>query len=120
MLQTLLSHYVLFLFFFFTDTATTEIYTLSLHDALPISARLRHRRLPRARDARDLPHRDRRPPPAPPRALREDRKSTRLNSSHVSISYAVFCLKKKKKTKTLYRLLTDKPTTSPTTRTSDP
>src|SRR5438067_8358791 len=73
MLQTLLSHYVLFLFFFFTDTATTEIYTLSLHDALPIAARLRHRRLPRARDARDLPHRDRRPPPAPPRALRERR-----------------------------------------------
>src|SRR6266581_8204585 len=68
-------------FFFFNDTATTEIYTLSLHDALPISpcgaggwARSR---------------------PAHMRA-RGDRKSTRLNSSHPSISYAVFCLKKKK------------------------
>src|SRR5215204_2082618 len=69
-------------FFFFNDTATTEIYTLSLHDALPIL-----------------------PPPAPSAAspkqrrrwsLRLDRKSTRLNSSHTVISYAVFCLKKKK------------------------
>src|SRR5690349_22228827 len=72
--------------FFFNDTATTEIYTLSLHDALPISGN-----------------------PAPPRPrspessmifvsssrVRLDRKSTRLNSSHVEISYAVFCLKKK-------------------------
>src|SRR2546430_3874391 len=77
----------LFIFFFFNDTATTEIYTLSLHDALPIwqgcalhslallllgplCARLRSSR---------------------------DRKSTRLNSSDSQISYAVFCLKKKKK-----------------------
>src|SRR6516225_1628102 len=71
-------------FFFFNDTATTEIYTLSLHDALPISTS-----------------------PWPSRAGRcgwsvtstttrcgGDRKSTRLNSSHMSISYAVFCLKK--------------------------
>src|SRR5476651_937480 len=73
-------------FFFFNDTATTEIYTLSLHDALPISSRS--------------------PSPVPtPRsknctngsAKAEDRKSTRLNSSHANISYAVFCLKKKKK-----------------------
>src|SRR3989449_11522254 len=71
-------------FFFFNDTATTEIYTLSLHDALPISLarsppahRARHRRGHRGRDLRD-------------------RKSTRLNSSHGYISYAVFCLKKKK------------------------
>src|SRR5438067_10710198 len=96
--------------FFFNDTATTEIYTLSLHDALPIShARsdeLVARRL-RAARPRARPHRprgrvgeghaggacDRR---AVPDA--GDRKSTRLNSSHVSISYAVFCLKKKKKT----------------------
>src|SRR2546430_13546256 len=88
-------------FFFFNDTATTEIYTLSLHDALPISLDLA-------------------PPPAKPNkqaeaerlelvhavqilyALNErplvialDRKSTRLNSSHSQISYAVFCLKKK-------------------------
>src|SRR2546426_9184578 len=80
------------IFFFFNDTATTEIYTLSLHDALPIWAL-------------DQPS----PFPLPPqftaaamargvlavyRSL--DRKSTRLNSSHLVISYAVFCLKKKK------------------------
>src|SRR6266576_1676877 len=70
--------------FFFNDTATTEIYTLSLHDALPIFGTYRA--------------------PDPARAprfglanLAGDRKSTRLNSSHVEISYAVFCLKKKKK-----------------------
>src|SRR5215204_3767749 len=68
-------------FFFFNDTATTEIYTLSLHDALPISP---HRNRPRRcrRDARWT-------------SVRGDRKSTRLNSSHTVISYAVFCLKKK-------------------------
>src|SRR6202158_5968694 len=70
------------LFFFFNDTATTEIYTLSLHDALPISGHSRWR-------ARRFP------PPARPRRPRRDRKSTRLNSSHHRISYAVFCLKKK-------------------------
>src|SRR2546427_4784170 len=74
-------------FFFFNDTATTEIYTLSLHDALPISRRTRSRR-PRLRlvTTRQSTGRGRR-----------DRKSTRLNSSHSQISYAVFCLKKKKK-----------------------
>src|SRR5579885_3850047 len=72
-----------FLFFFFNDTATTEIYTLSLHDALPIC------RPPRrcSRPARST-NRTRVSGSA-------DRKSTRLNSSHVSISYAVFCLQKK-------------------------
>src|SRR5258705_6008983 len=96
------------LFFFFNDTATTEIYTLSLHDALPISRLRRPRRGPRAlrrvprlaRDraprARHRPQRgggrDRRHAPALPAA--GDRKSTRLNSSHLGISYAVFCLKK--------------------------
>src|SRR5258707_13890563 len=86
-----------FFFFFFNDTATTEIYTLSLHDALPISVAF----------------------PLLPTVVREriestvaggsgfnvagaagdrDRKSTRLNSSHANISYAVFCLKKKKNT----------------------
>src|SRR2546430_13889569 len=74
-------------FFFFNDTATTEIYTLSLHDALPISqahapaedgAEEGHAALPDRED------------------LGGDRKSTRLNSSHSQISYAVFCLKKKK------------------------
>src|SRR5256885_8526318 len=94
-------YFSFFFFFFFNDTATTEIYTLSLHDALPI--------LPQ-----DV---------TPPRTFHaiwtfkvrfwsgcvsilssskrldsvEDRKSTRLNSSHLVISYAVFCLKKKKK-----------------------
>src|SRR5256885_15868581 len=72
--------------FFFNDTATTEIYTLSLHDALPISSISATMRAGRwlktsTRWARK----------------RADRKSTRLNSSHLVISYAVFCLKKKKK-----------------------
>src|SRR5260221_2667801 len=73
-------------FFFFNDTATTEIYTLSLHDALPIS--LADRAGHRARRG------DGRVSRLAPRPL--DRKSTRLNSSHTVISYAVFCLKKKK------------------------
>src|SRR2546427_7468411 len=100
------------LFFFFNDTATTEIYTLSLHDALPISgsrapaahgrhdassSTCRHAAGPRgsaplvsATDHRDLRDRP------------QDRKSTRLNSSHSQISYAVFCLKKKIKGGTLH------------------
>src|SRR2546430_15897342 len=81
-------------FFFFNDTATTEIYTLSLHDALPISwccrecQRYDHgkRRAAELFDCSDGA--------AASRAA--DRKSTRLNSSHSQISYAVFCLKKKK------------------------
>src|SRR6202044_2003096 len=72
-------------FFFFNDTATTEIYPLSLHDALPICFFLR-----RVKIARGDPSATRLRP-----GLRLDRKSTRLNSSHVKISYAVFCLKKK-------------------------
>src|SRR2546428_13863783 len=83
------SRVLLFPFFFFNDTATTEIYTLSLHDALPISRRLRRPALARGR------HRH---APGHARARRAaDRKSTRLNSSHDQISYAVFCLKKKKR-----------------------
>src|SRR3989442_4266519 len=84
----LLSH--LFFFFFFNDTATTEIYTLSLHDALPIW--LAHALAGLARAAKRREHVGQRVP-----ASAGDRKSTRLNSSHVRISYAVFCLKKKKK-----------------------
>src|SRR2546430_14208053 len=83
-------HFFFFFFFFFNDTATTEIYTLSLHDALPISTLQPHPSRGasgsvacRARDRRG----------------HGDRKSTRLNSSHSQISYAVFCLKKKKKKK---------------------
>src|SRR3712207_7131757 len=94
-------------FFFFNDTATTEIYTLSLHDALPICSRLRSRRRSSTSGASS--------PYARPTAScassasdfglnskkdsdvrTRDRKSTRLNSSHANISYAVFCLKKKK------------------------
>src|SRR2546429_9029549 len=74
-------------YFFFNDTATTEIYTLSLHDALPISGH----GLGDAHFAGPcLSHSRSRVP-----AYRTDRKSTRLNSSHGYISYAVFCLKKK-------------------------
>src|SRR3712207_7155304 len=94
-------------FFFFNDTATTEIYTLSLHDALPIydherctrGRRGRGRagqradagagRLERSSGGRRAVGRHRR------RGAAADRKSTRLNSSHANISYAVFCLKKK-------------------------
>src|SRR3989442_6318171 len=95
-------------FFFFNDTATTEIYTLSLHDALPIfpvvikadefpdiGAQRRERMQPRA--AADIQH----SLSGEIGQLQEDRKSTRLNSSHVRISYAVFCLKKKKKKPTM-------------------
>src|SRR5256885_5986512 len=74
-------------FFFFNDTATTEIYTLSLHDALPISCPPGARCRPGAAS----------PSGARPKHIPflTDRKSTRLNSSHLVISYAVFCLKKK-------------------------
>src|SRR5690625_8052166 len=82
------------LFFFFNDPATTAIYPLSLHDALPIFSTAGPLRLHR-RDPSTF--RMRTPPPD---RRRQDRKSTRLNSSHVAISYAVFCLKKKKKQET--------------------
>src|SRR3712207_9056506 len=94
-------------FFFFNDTATTEIYTLSLHDALPILAgEVRPAALEESvdrllrREARRLVQRAvRELPPRGEQVLQQglDRKSTRLNSSHANISYAVFCLKKKKK-----------------------
>src|SRR5690554_7259621 len=92
-----------FFFFFFNDTATTEIYTLTLHDALPICGR--------KREVLTLE-----PPEIFDKTLgarvfvdaASDRKSTRLNSSHVRISYAVFCLKKKKKKKQNLQLLTRK------------
>src|SRR5205085_11395482 len=98
------SYFVLLLLsFFFTDPAPTEIYTLSLHDALPISFPRRLPRLhrPRARQNRcrgGFPFPSSRwRPSATGMGIRRDRKSTRLNSSHSQISYAVFCLKKKKK-----------------------
>src|SRR3712207_8978443 len=96
--------------FLFNDTATTEIYTLSLHDALPISPRrvagVPHRGPRRhgggeahpARGPGGVQVRPGRHPREERRPLEgvRDRKSTRLNSSHANISYAVFCLKKKK------------------------
>src|SRR2546422_6425196 len=96
-------------FFFFNDTATTEIYTLSLHDALPISliefaerhhgdAEIVSRRVEgdiHRSTWREIASRS-----------RQDRKSTRLNSSHGYISYAVFCLKKKKSTRPAIQSIT--------------
>src|SRR2546422_3148126 len=82
--------------FFFNDTATTEIYTLSLHDALPISEPREARAAAGAVSARPLTARADAGAAARADAHR-DRKSTRLNSSHGYISYAVFCLKKKNK-----------------------
>src|SRR5205814_10617707 len=76
-----------FFSFIYNDTSTTEIYTLSLHDALPICAHgkcLSDLVRTQSRRAHSVP-------------LGTDRKSTRLNSSHLGISYAVFCLKKKNK-----------------------
>src|SRR5690349_23473217 len=95
-------------FFIFNDTAPTEIYTLSLHDALPIwrprtrprrgrhVLRWRRRSTMSPRPSRSACRGEALARARPRRA--GDRKSTRLNSSHVEISYAVFCLKKKKKT----------------------
>src|SRR2546430_10217676 len=87
----MLTNRLYFAFFFFNDTATTEIYTLSLHDALPISTTLiagrlcLHQLVAKAtRIAESI------------KGQPADRKSTRLNSSHSQISYAVFCLKKKR------------------------
>src|SRR5256885_12562080 len=102
-----------FFFFFFNDTATTEIYTLSLHDALPIcqlgvgfgEAVHRGGALARRGGAEVAQH-----------GLAQDRKSTRLNSSHLVNSYAVFCLKKKKnRHATLPAVTTSCPTQTCTT-----
>src|SRR4051812_42415847 len=100
----------LILFFFFNDSAPTEFYTLSLHDALPICMALARGLIDGIGDLRSVMrargiHQRRRRSVAigTSRTLspkRADRKSTRLNSSHMSISYAVFCLKKKKTTTT--------------------
>src|SRR5205814_8031460 len=100
---------ILLLFFFCYDTSHPDIYTLSLHDALPI-LRAQQRRVRKSRPRRDFarsrplgrehhgghavgPVAERRPRADAARV--RDRKSTRLNSSHLGISYAVFCLKKK-------------------------
>src|SRR3712207_9003384 len=90
-------------FFFFNDTATTEIYTLSLHDALPICGADELEVVGGRRDRRVGTGREGGLRPDLGLDLgRLDRKSTRLNSSHANISYAVFCLKKKKKTRQTY------------------
>src|SRR6201993_5517470 len=101
-------HEASIVFFFFNDTATTEIYTLSLHDALPISlgnqlviAIFRHL----AESARHVGR---------------DRKSTRLNSSHLVISYAVFCLKKKPREPPPHPRPTPPPSPSSPSRSSRP
>src|SRR5256885_8609641 len=88
LLYTSILYTNLFFFFFFNDTATTEIYTLSLHDALPICSDS----VTRIAFAPDEGIAG-----IVVRTRETDRKSTRLNSSHLVISYAVFCLKKKKK-----------------------
>src|SRR3712207_8769654 len=97
---------LLFFFFFFNDTATTEIYTLSLHDALPIlgAGQPVHRSGPAVVSQiqeQEVIQQESRLRVADNTGAKEilcirDRKSTRLNSSHANISYAVFCLKKKK------------------------
>src|SRR5699024_12226952 len=88
--------------FFFHDTPPTEIYTLSLHDALPISPALGPTSTTR-RSCRTALCCSWRGTSRPPRRPGRDRKSTRLNSSHVSISYAVFCLKKKNRHRAIRR-----------------
>src|SRR3712207_9044739 len=89
------------LFFFFNDTATTEIYTLSLHDALPILLHAHLSVVLLEQTLELLPHLLEASLACAVEGILEngtqDRKSTRLNSSHANISYAVFCLKKKKK-----------------------
>src|SRR5260221_2211681 len=97
-----------FFFFFFNDTATTEIYTLSLHDALPIwtnTSSLQDALNMLLRDVGGA-KKDIEMMKSEYDRIKKDRKSTRLNSSHTVISYAVFCLKKKKKNKTYLRRFT--------------
>src|SRR5207302_10748882 len=99
-------------FFFFNTPTTTAIYPLSLHDALPICSRRSRRncraeRTVRRGGAGSALHPARTSPGMDRRTSTADRKSTRLNSSHVKISYAVFCLKKKKKKKKIKNTTTN-------------
>src|SRR2546427_5907952 len=95
---------MIFVFFFFNDTATTEIYTLSLHDALPISFEAVESKPPAPAPCSAVARTPGAGSPSLPTCFSGrnvstgDRKSTRLNSSHSQISYAVFCLKKKNNT----------------------
>src|SRR3712207_9417482 len=103
----------MYMLFFFNDTATTEIYTLSLHDALPISVARQKMEVEELKRLHEEKMREQLEPVSEDGPVYEwdglrrrktvlgsqrsrDRKSTRLNSSHANISYAVFCLKKKK------------------------
>src|SRR5438309_9299974 len=100
---------LVYIHFLFNDPATTEIYTLSLHDALPIwpaAARADATGLARSRQSAVASTCF--GPPVKPVRL-QDRKSTRLNSSHSSISYAVFCLKKKKTETATHLVSTTRP-----------
>src|SRR2546430_17198728 len=92
-----LFRFPIFFFFFFNDTATTEIYTLSLHDALPISSEVGIAFPIEKVGALDGTVAAGGEAPVWEGVGKKDRKSTRLNSSHSQISYAVFCLKKKNK-----------------------
>src|SRR5690554_7794645 len=110
---------LLFLVFFFNDTATAEIYTLSLHDALPISPvfvgepnKIWPDDSKFGATAYSAYKADKKSRSEVVYVGAKDRKSTRLNSSHVRISYAVFCLKKKNKKKTFNQTLL--PTSPPT------
>src|SRR5205085_12581041 len=109
-LLSILPSFLSFLSFFFNATATTEIYTLSLHDALPISQLNMSLNTTTCYNQTKADQLDIGcvPPAEIPNVAKQygvsrkhavDRKSTRLNSSHSQISYAVFCLKKKKKKK---------------------
>src|SRR2546427_5912437 len=91
------------LFFFFNDTATTEIYTLSLHDALPIWLAWRAQESQAGAQGTGRRGSAGHAQCGQVHLHCRDRKSTRLNSSHSQISYAVFCLKKKKKQNELER-----------------
>src|SRR2546428_4653790 len=95
---SIISYLFFFFFFFFNDTATTEIYTLSLHDALPIFLRWRILNVPNPRISMLCCSDSAALTASRKESTTRDRKSTRLNSSHDQISYAVFCLKKKKHT----------------------
>src|SRR5205807_9786021 len=102
-----ISLYLSFLFFFFNDPAPTEIYTLSLHDALPISiivfdpSNYAQNVLTAARSLQQITNQITSLQNEAQMLINQDRKSTRLNSSHLVISYAVFCLKKKKNKKNI-------------------
>src|SRR5256885_12075341 len=99
-------HYLTYVFFFLNDPATTEIYPLPLHDALPICFHGSKRQAGPPPHSKPKPRASgRRSTSRAKSSTTRDRKSTRLNSSHLVISYAVFCLKKKKNRRELRPIL---------------